>query len=178
MRTLLAAFFIPLAAQCQAGSLCNAQENTVFSCNARAKTISVCASKSKNKNDTYIHYLYKDAKRIALDFPPKEQYDDRTFRGYFAYGPGFQSYLTFANGQFRYYVYSNYGDDSYSTTGQKMSIAFDDSGVVVLKGLHKVAHIKCSNSSTRLSAAVIRHYVIPSDEADKFQEAFFDALSE
>jgi hypothetical protein len=178
MRTLLAAFFIPLAAQCQAGSLCSAQESTVFSCNARAKTISVCASKSMDKNDAYIHYLYKDAKRITLDFPPKKQYDNHTFRGYYAYGPGFQSYLTFANGQFRYYVYSNYGDDSYSTTGQKMSIAFDESGVVVLKGLHKVAHVKCSNSFTQLSEAVFKDYMIPSDEADKFQEAFFNAWSE
>lgn len=136
-------------------------------------SVSVCAS----KNGSYIHYLSGNTRRVDLNFPPKDQYQEGSFRGYYSYGPGFQSYLSFDEGPRRYYVYSNYGDSAFSASGPRMAIAFDESGVVVLNGLNKVAHIKCHAQSSRLTEATFKRYKFPVDEADKYQEVFFNTWS-
>ena len=173
MKKLFCIFFLSCAAECHAASLCGPKEETIFSCHTKSESVSVCAQ----KNGSYVHYVFGTPRRISLNFPPKEQYQEGSFRGYYAYGPGFQSYLSFTDGPSRYYVYSNYGDNAFSTSGEKMAVAFDESGVVVLNGLNKVANIKCHAQSPRLTEATFKRYRFPADEASKFQEAFFNTWS-
>lgn len=160
-------FLLAIAMPCHAASLCAPNESVVFSCAARAKIVSICSS-----GGTSTRYRFGTTKRVELSHPDQNASIDTTFGGSYSYGPGFSSYVTFERGSFRYYTYSNYGDDVLSETGTKMANAFEEAGVVVFEGEHPIRHIKCTKVAVRLSEASFKKYGFVIEDGEAFYEAW------
>ena len=172
MKKYIFLFLISFSVDTVENTPCNSNEEIIFSCRSHDKTISICASNEKQ----YIHYLFSNKNNLELDAPNKNHQNSKDFfRVFYAYGPGLQSYMTFKQGKFNYYIYSDYGDDSFSETGLKMSSAFDANGVVVLKDSRVVTHLKCSTVNTRLSEQSLKSLKLKSDDDIKHQQIYFDA---
>ena len=169
MRRLLYVLSFVLVTPSEAASLCGSREATVFSCQAHKKIISICASKGQT-GGSYIHYLFGTKRQVELDFPGTNKPEIQYFKSFYSYGPGFYSYLAFDTGEFKYYTYSNYGDNAFSTSGLRMASAFEEAGVVVFKDRKPVSHVKCTAINKRLTEGKIKEYGFPSDD-----EPFFNA---
>lgn len=162
MKAVLCIGLLFLTCNLHAQSICSPQEEIVFSCDTKTKIISICAAMSGNTQQKRIRYLFGTKKgKIELAYPAR---DDKSSKQHFAsnygYGPGFNSYISFRIGAFKYFVYSNHGDDAYSETGHKMAIAFDQAGVAIFKDSALVKHIKCSPGA-QLSEEIINRYGFP-----------------
>ena len=176
MWRLLYVFSFVLAIPSEAAPLCGPREVTIFSCLANTKTISICASKNQT-GDSDTHYRFGTKRRVELDFPgtnkPKIQY----FKSFYSYGPGFYSYLAFDTGEFKYYTYSNYGDDAFSTSGSRMAGAFEEAGVIVFKDKKPVSHVKCTAIQNELTEGKIKEYGFPSDDDQQFVNAWGNLMN-
>lgn len=93
-------------------SLCNAQEQVIFSCSLGKKTVSVCASNDFSANSGYLQYRFGKKDALELAFPDlaesalaAQSVQARTLM--FSGGGG--GYLRFIKGQHHYIVYTAIG---------------------------------------------------------------------
>lgn len=103
---LLALIALPV---CAVESLCDAQEQVIFSCTLGKKMVSVCASNDFSASSGYLQYRFGQKGALELTCPdlaevaPASQFvQARTLM--FAGGGG--GYLRFINGQHHYIVYT------------------------------------------------------------------------
>lgn len=158
MKKVLSIVLLSLASNSYAESLCSSQEETVFSCDTKTESISICALTNDRIQAQRIRYLFGTKRKIELNYPKRNDKSSKQhFASNYTYGPGFNSYISFRIGAFKYFVYSNHGNDVYSQTGDKMAIAFDQAGVAVFKDSALVKHIKCSPGAD-LSEGKIKKY--------------------
>lgn len=167
MKKLLSIILLSLASNCLAESLCSPNEEEVFSCDTKTKSISICAKSGNEDYNRRIRYLFGTKHKIELKFPNKDgKSPEQPFVSDFAYGPGFMSYIRFRIGAFKYFIYSDHGDDAWSESGQKMAVAFKDAGVVVFKDSVLVKQIKCASFGAELSEENIKKYGFPLEYDD------------
>jgi len=120
-----------------AESLCDAQEQVIFSCSLGKKMVSVCASNDFSASKGYLQYRFGQNGALELAFPdlaesaPASQFvQARTLM--FAGGGG--GYLRFINGQHHYIVYTAIGKG----WGAK-------DGVAVEKNNQLIANMECQD---------------------------------
>ena len=142
-------------------SLCNAQEQVIFSCSLDKKTVSVCASNDFSANSGYLQYRFgqKDALELAFpnlteSAPASQSVQARTLM--FAGGGG--GYLRFINGQHQYIVYTAIGKG----WGAK-------DGVAVEKNNQLIANLECQDIPvSKLNEAFFTHAGLSADQ-NEFQ---------
>lgn len=111
------------------GSLCEAEEQVVWTCQAGARTISVCASAILNAKQGYVQYRIGRPGALEMEYPTTRVHP----RGRFTYTlyPQGNSTLSFSNGAYEYSVF----EDLRST----------EDGVYVERGEDLVNSIKCNS---------------------------------
>lgn len=111
------------------GSLCEAEEQVVWTCQAGARTISVCASATLNAKQGYAQYRIGRPGALEMEYPTTRVHP----RGRFTYTlyPQGNSTLAFTNGAYKYSVF----EDLRST----------EDGVYVERGDDLVNSIKCNS---------------------------------
>lgn len=142
-------------------SLCDAQEQVIFSCSLGKKTVSVCASNDFSANSGYLQYRFgqKDAFELAFpnlseSAPASQSVQARTLM--FAGGGG--GYLRFINGQHHYIVYAAIGKG----WGVK-------DGVAVEKNNQLIANLECQDIPvSKLSEEFFMHAGLLTDQ-NEFQ---------
>ena len=69
-------------AQLQAGSLCEKDEQIVFSCTIRrpVKIVSLCSSKELTKDRGYLQYRFGLPQKIELEFPKQREQTQAAFK--------------------------------------------------------------------------------------------------
>ncbi|MDP1549543.1 MAG: hypothetical protein Q8L97_05210 [Nitrosomonas sp.] len=144
-----------------AESLCNTQEQIIFSCSLGKKMVSVCASNDFSANSGYLQYRFgqKDALELAFpnlteSAPAAQSVQARTLM--FAGGGG--GYLRFINGQHHYIVYTAIGKG----WGAK-------DGVAVEKNNQLIANLECQDIPvSKLSEEFFTHAGLSADQ-NEFQ---------
>ncbi|MBK6958114.1 MAG: hypothetical protein IPH22_06735 [Nitrosomonas sp.] len=144
-----------------AESLCNAQEQVIFSCSLGKKMVSVCASNDFSASSGYLQYRFGQKDALELAFPdltesaPADQsVQARTLM--FAGGGG--GYLRFINGQHHYIVYTAIGKG----WGAK-------DGVAVEKNNQLIANLECQDIPvSKLSEEFFTHAGLSADQ-NEFQ---------
>lgn len=113
------------------GSLCEAEEQVVWTCQAGARTISVCASATLNAKQGYAQYRIGRPGALEMEYPTTRIHP----RGRFTYTlyPQGNSTLAFTNGAYNYSVF----EDLRST----------EDGVYVERGDDLVNTIKCNGGT-------------------------------
>ena len=142
-------------------SLCNAQEQVIFSCSLDKKTVSVCASNDFSANSGYLQYRFGQKDALELAFPnltesalASQSVQARTLM--FAGGGG--GYLRFINGQHHYIVYTAIGKG----WGAK-------DGVAVEKNNQLIANLECQDIPvSKLSEEFFTHAGLSADQ-NEFQ---------
>ena len=142
-------------------SLCNVQEQVIFSCSIDKKTVSVCASNDFSANSGYLQYRFGQKGALELAFPDltesaptSQSIQARTLM--FAGGGG--GYLRFINGLHHYIVYTAIGKG----WGVK-------DGVAVEKNNQLIANLECQDIPvSMLSEAFFTHAGLSADQ-DEFQ---------
>lgn len=94
-----------------AGSLCDNDEQVLFSCSVgkAGKLVSLCGSRKLEKGVGYLQYRYGTPKNIELTFPSAKSGSLEKFRyvHYFRFQVD-RTFVSFSNGGFEYSVFSNY----------------------------------------------------------------------
>jgi hypothetical protein len=108
---LVALLGLSLAGELQAkDSLCQNDEETVFSCSTGKKTVSLCASPELTSSTGYIQYRFGTKSHIELSYPAFDQSPREVFKyghkGQFSWG---FSYVKFSLNNFDYRVYDGEG---------------------------------------------------------------------
>ena len=155
---LFALIALPVGA---AESLCDAQEQVIFSCSLGKKIVSVCASNDFSASSGYLQYRFGRKGALELAFPdstdsaPASQFvQARTLM--FAGGGG--GYLRFINGQHHYIVYTAIGKG----WGAK-------DGVAVEKNNQLIANLECQDVPvSKLSEEFFTRVGLPVDQ-NEFQ---------
>lgn len=96
---------VAAAADLQPGSLCEAREQTVWTCKAGARTISICASRDLNETEGYAQYRIGRPGALELEYPATRVHPRGRFT-YTLYPQGNQS-LDFKNGGYDYRVFED-----------------------------------------------------------------------
>lgn len=125
-----------------AESLCDAGEDTVFSCRVDGKTVSVCAAKNLSPSAGYIQYRFGSKDNIELLFPAAKLHPaDFAEAGSLLIAGDTVSYLRLRNGVYSYVVYSskNYDESAARETPKWIS----EAGVIIEKNNKKINELKC-----------------------------------
>jgi hypothetical protein len=131
------------AAKTGRNSLCDNDEQVVFSCAAGAKLISVCASHPATAGVPYLQYRFgKPGMSPELVLPAARVRPSRAASGEnVGYSGGGASWLRFRNGATSYVVYTGIGRwGDHGETIVKEGVAVEQSGRLV-------THISCSNEA-------------------------------
>lgn len=111
-------------------TLCNQQEQVIFSCSLDKKMVSVCASNDLSANSGYLQYRFGQKSKIELNVPalprsaPAAQFvQARTLM--FSGGGG--GYLRFIDGSYNYIVYTAIGKG----WGPKDGVAVEKDGQLI-----------------------------------------------
>lgn len=133
------------AAYAQAASLCEQDEQVVFSCSTGKKVVSLCASKEASKSSGYLQYRFGAQNRIELIFPntpkhPKGQFEATRLTPMMDNGTRAQLYsVGFAVNKFNYAIESTSVGESTSAT------------LNVLKDGKSLAQLTCLDSTIQHS---------------------------
>jgi len=111
------------------GSLCETDEQVVWTCQAGARTISVCASADLNPKEGYAQYRIGRPGALEMEYPTTRVHP----RGRFTYTlyPQGNSTLSFTNGAYKYSLF----EDLRST----------EDGVYVERGDDLISNIRCNS---------------------------------
>ncbi|WP_394809388.1 hypothetical protein [Nitrosomonas sp.] len=142
-------------------SLCDAQEQVIFSCSLGKKMVSVCASNDFSASSGYLQYRFGQKGALELVFPDLTEsapaslfVQARTLM--FAGGGG--GYLRFINGQHQYIVYTAIGKG----WGAK-------DGVAVEKSNQLITNLGCQDIPvSKLSEEFFTHAGLSADQ-NEFQ---------
>lgn len=144
-----------------AESLCDAQEQVIFSCSLGKKMVSVCASNDFSASKGYLQYRFGQKGALEMAFP---ELADSALASQFVqartlmFSGGGGGYLRFINGQHHYIVYTAIGKG----WGAK-------DGVAVEKNNQLVANIECRDVPiSKLSEEFFTHAGLLADQ-DEFQ---------
>ena len=119
-------------------SHCSAKEQTLFSCNTGRKTVSVCASPDLSASAGSVQYRIGRPGAPELAYPPADaDWRKVTRGGALSFAGGGGAYLAFANGPYRYVVYTAIGEG----WGKKAGVAVEKSG-------KRVASLPCKEKET------------------------------
>lgn len=130
-------------------TLCDSQEQTLFSCKSKSKLASLCSSNVFSENTGYIRYLYGKHGEIELEYPNDKSLARKNFKWSRVYSPGVNVYLKFNIGEFKYYVYSSQGEsyNSYSgQSGDRSMYHWEGGGVAVFRNSKLFRNIECSDT--------------------------------
>ncbi|TAK61652.1 hypothetical protein [Methylobacter sp.] len=113
-----------------AGSLCDADEQVLFSCpvGKSGKLVSLCGFRKLEKDVGYLQYRYGSPKNIELTFPSAKAGSLEKFR--YAHYFRFQvdrTFVSFSNGGFEYSVFTNYDGEEESPVQEKGVTVFKKS---------------------------------------------------
>jgi hypothetical protein len=124
MAAVLAALLLADAAA--AGpSHCAAKEQALFSCSTGRKTVSVCASAALSATKGRLQYRFGRLKAPEFAYPlPEANWRSVTRAGVLTFSGGGGAYLAFANGPYRYVVYTAIGKG----WGEKAGLAVEKNG--------------------------------------------------
>jgi len=143
MAFLLAALACPLPraqAEPARASLCNADEEVLFTCRSgSAKTISVCASPDSTATTGYLVYRFgqgKQTPRLTYPTAPIPAQDAFKFAQSCS-AKGCTEQLEFSVGNFKYTVYSDHFGG--------VADPAEDAGVFVEKDGRNIANIRCTD---------------------------------
>lgn len=111
------------------GSLCETEEQVVWTCQAGARTISICASTNLNPKEGYAQYRIGRPGALEMEYPTTRVHP----RGRFTYTlyPQGNSTLSFTNGAYKYSLF----EDLRST----------EDGVYVERGDDLISNIRCNS---------------------------------
>ena len=110
---LLVALFVT-AAPVPPQSLCNVNEQTVFSCATKpsGKIVSLCSSPELTKDTGYLQYRFGLPKKIELEFPQKRQQTQQAFK----YSHYFRAQvdlteISFTSNGYQYAIFDDYNGE-------------------------------------------------------------------
>ncbi len=96
---------VAAAADLQPGSLCEAQEQKVWSCQVGRRTISICASRDLDETQGYAQYRIGRPGALEMEYPATRVHPRGRFT-YTLYPQGNQT-LDFSNGGYDYRVFED-----------------------------------------------------------------------
>jgi hypothetical protein len=113
------------------GSLCEAEEQVVWTCQAGARTISICASTNLNPKEGYAQYRIGRPGALEMEYPTTRVHP----RGRFTYTlyPQGNSTLGFSNGAYKYSVFED--------------LRSSEDGVYVERGDDLISNIRCNGGT-------------------------------
>jgi hypothetical protein len=117
-------------------TLCQADEDVLFSCNASKKLISVCASRDLEADHGYLQYRFGSPGKVELAIPSDKSTlpANSASSGTMMFSGGGGAYLRFTAGDFNYAVYTAIGKG----WGEKDGVAIEHSG-------KRIAHVSCTD---------------------------------
>ncbi|OYY90474.1 MAG: hypothetical protein B7Y45_07610 [Sphingomonas sp. 28-66-16] len=121
--------------------LCTADEVPLFSCAIGARTVSVCGGGAAN--NAHAQYRYGTPAKVELSSP--RQGPNALVFARAAYSGGGELQFSFANGAYRYVVYSRTIRTGFGAGGNKP--VFED-GLFVTRGGKLVSDKRCTGRST------------------------------
>jgi hypothetical protein len=171
-RVVIFSSLMLIATRTLADSLCDVQEQTLFTCKTKNKQASICASKVISENTGYLRYLYGNQKKIELEYPKANGLARQNFKWSKSWSPGVNVYLKFAIGKFKYYVYSSQGE-SYGDRRNPNSIYhWERNGIAVFRNATLQRNIECTESDSGISAEIginaIESSKVPIDDETDF----------
>ncbi|WED44470.1 lysozyme inhibitor LprI family protein [Legionella cardiaca] len=129
------AFFLPLVSFAENNSLCQNDEQILFTCLTKNnKTISVCASKNLSATSGYMQYRFGQKDNIEMSYPSSKVPANKAFTGraqMFSGGGG--TYLRFNKNDYDYILYTGIGK------------GWEVNGLIVLKDANFVSYFSCNH---------------------------------
>jgi hypothetical protein len=130
MKKIILSLFLFPTITYGAGSLCDADEQVLFSCTVgkSGKLVSLCSSQKLEKDIGYLQYRYGSPKNIELTFPSAKAGSLEKFRfaHYFRYQVD-RTFVSFSNGGFEYSVFTNYDGEAEPPVQEKGVTVFKKS---------------------------------------------------
>ncbi|QFI38316.1 hypothetical protein FR932_10885 [Moritella marina ATCC 15381] len=117
-----------------ADNLCLPSEKTSFSCRVGVKSISVCSA-----NERTVIYRFGQLNKIELELESAVHFSRISYSG------GGRGQLTFANGKYKYIVYSSGVSGEWLDDGSREYI--ETAGVYVVKNDDLLADVECKDFS-------------------------------
>lgn len=135
------------------GSLCNKDEQVIFTCSTGKKFASLCASSQFSKNSGYVQYRYGRPQKIELLYPETLKPSQRNFTlSNTGFSGGGASYIRFQNNGYEYFLYDSTVRTNFKA-GEPNYPQFD-AGIVVRQNSKKIStkHCKDNEASIRSPA--------------------------
>jgi len=98
----------------QAGTLCNHDEQVIFSCPVKqpAKIVSLCASRNLTKEAGYVQYRFGQPDKIELEFPSQRTGTQRMFHySHYMRAQFDETQIRFQLNGYEYAVFSDYNGE-------------------------------------------------------------------
>lgn len=132
--TMLVLFF-GATVHAQSLTLCDGDENTIFSCQTGKKIVSLCASANLSASSGYLQYRFGSGKtRVELEYPKSKEHPKGNFLfGDAAYGArSSATNLQFSIGRYTYTVYR-----------LRASFSDETAGIAVKDAAGVVSYLRC-----------------------------------
>ena len=98
----------------RSGSLCNTDENIIFSCTTRqsGKIVSLCASKELTNHKGYLQYRFGLPGKLELEFPKHREQTQQAFKySHYFRAQVDQTEITFTTNGYQYSIFDDYNGE-------------------------------------------------------------------